>query len=547
MDWVCIFLIIMSGPVRVLFNVIPGYSCNIIIFLLYTSALFIWISQVKRRLLQNEERKFLSGVAALMLFLMAVRTIKFDFLPSGSVYARYAWYLYYVPQTLAVLWMFFAVLYIGKPYHYRLERRWRLLYIPALILIGGIMTNDFHQLAFGFPDGIQNWKNVYTRGPLYILVISWMAILFWLILVIAFSRCVFSQNRQRIWIPMIPLGIGVVYTIFYIKSPNGLFASWYKMAEVICFIFPAFMECLILARLLPSNDCYMDLWQASSAGSGLMDFEDHILYSSENCLPVTKEQIIMAKRKTVLLSDDQTILRSHEVSGGWGFWYKDISEILKLNKNLAEVGDVLVEENAMLEGAIRLSEKKIKVEEKNQLYNEIAREVSPQLKKLNDLLDSVEENRQDIREKLCYGGVLNAYIKRCSNLLILPRQSGSLNVGELWLALSESLEYMRLYGIKAYGEKTGEGFIRGKEAILLYETFERIIESVVQKTKAILVLLDMKDNLIMRMEIDCVKDIENIFEVQKKFEKCNGTFEMFSEEDTLYITGMLPLLGGDAR
>ena len=130
-----------------------------------------------------------------------------------------------------------------------------------------------------------------------------------------------------------------------------------------------------------------------------------------------------------------------------------ISDILKLNRNLEDVGDVLVEENAMLEGAIRLSEKKIKVEEKNQLYNEIAREVSPQLKELNELLDSLEQNDQDIREKLCYGGVLNVYIKRCSNLLIMSRQSGVLNVGELWLALSESLEYMRLYGIKAYGEK----------------------------------------------------------------------------------------------
>ena len=92
LDWVCIFLIIMSGPVRVLFNVIPGYSCNIIIFLLYTSALFIWISQVKRRLLQNEECKFLSGVAALMLFLMAVRTIKFDFLPSGNVFCSFIYW-----------------------------------------------------------------------------------------------------------------------------------------------------------------------------------------------------------------------------------------------------------------------------------------------------------------------------------------------------------------------------------------------------------------------------------------------------------------------
>ena len=115
---------------------------------------------------------------------------------------------------------------------------------------------------------------------------------------------------------------------------------------------------------------------------GLWILKGISFYSSEKCLPVKKEQIITAKRKTVLLSDEQTILRSHEVSGGWGFWYKDISDILKLNRNLEDVGDVLVEENAMLEGAIRLSEKKIKVEEKNQLYNEIAREVSPQLKKI---------------------------------------------------------------------------------------------------------------------------------------------------------------------
>ena len=292
----------MSGPVRVLFNVIPGYSCNIIIFLLYTSALFIWISQVKCRLLQNEECKFLSGVAALMLFLMAVRTIKFDFLPSGSVYARYAWYLYYVPQTLAVLWMFFAVLYIGKPYHYQLERKWRILYIPAFILIGGIMTNDFHQLAFRFPDGIQNWGMEYIRGFLYILAIGWIMIFCAMILVITFSRCAFSQNRRKIWIPMIPLGIGGVYTIIYILSPKGLFPSLYKMAEVICFIFPAFMECLILARLLPSNDSYMDLWQVSSAGGGLMDFEGNIFYSSEKCLPVKKEQIITAKNDSNTIS-----------------------------------------------------------------------------------------------------------------------------------------------------------------------------------------------------------------------------------------------------
>ena len=80
---------------------------------------------------------------------------------------------------------------------------------------------------------------------------------------------------------------------------------------------------------------------------------------------------------------------------------------------------------------------------------------------------------------------------------------------------------------------------------LVYESFEKIIESVLQKTRAVMVLLDMKDVLSIKIELDRVKSTRNLLEIQKKFEKCNGTFETFSEEDTLYIRGTLPLLGGD--
>ena len=90
----------------------------------------------------------------------------------------------------------------------------------------------------------------------------------------------------------------------------------------------------------------------------------------------------------------------------------------------------------------------------------------------------------------------------------------------------------------------GEGFLYGKDAILVYESFEKIIESVLQKTRAVMVLLDMKDVLSIKIELDRVKSTRNLLEIQKKFEKCNGTFETFSEEDTLYIRGTLPILGG---
>ena len=54
----------------------------------------------------------------------------------------------------------------------------------------------------------------------------------------------------------------------------------------------------------------------------------------------------------------------------------------------------------------------------------------------------------------------------------------------------------------------------------------------------------MKDILSIKIELDRIKSTRNLLEIQKKFEKCNGTFEIFSEEDTLYIRGTLPLLGG---
>lgn len=51
---------------------------------------------------------------------------------------------------------------------------------------------------------------------------------------------------------------------------------------------------------------------------------------------------------------------------------------------------------------------------------------------------------------------------------------------------------------------------------MVYESFEKIIESVLQKTRAVMVLLDMKDVLSIKIELDRVKSTRNLFEIQKK-------------------------------
>ena len=148
----------MTGAVRLIRSCFAGVSSNTVIFACLITALILWTAGVRKRLVQPEERKYITYTAVLIILLMAVRTVKFVFLPPGHVLTRYAWYLYYVPQTFTALFIFLAVLHIGKPADMPINRLWSLLYIPAALISAGIVTNDFHGLAFVFPEGLNNWS-----------------------------------------------------------------------------------------------------------------------------------------------------------------------------------------------------------------------------------------------------------------------------------------------------------------------------------------------------------------------------------------------------
>ena len=200
---------------------------------LYRLAL-IWIHQLQRRLVQTDVRRNLTVCALMMILWMLLRTIKYDFLPDNSIALRYAWYLYYIPQTFCVLMMFFSVLHIGKPQNSPISCFWKVLYIPAVIIVLGILTNDLHQLAFRFPDGMSYWSNNnYIYGPYYYAAVLWIGFLFAAILVIVFVRCAVPGSRRRIWLPTIPLVFGIIYFISYVVDPDGLAVVIIKMPEFV--------------------------------------------------------------------------------------------------------------------------------------------------------------------------------------------------------------------------------------------------------------------------------------------------------------------------
>lgn len=545
LNMVCIGLVLAAGCLRVMVKLkyegIVTY--NLMICALFIAAACIWICQLQRRLLQPAVRKNLIGVAGLIIFWIVIRTLKYEFTPKLHFTERYTWYLYYIPMILIPLLMFFAVLYIGRPQGRSLDRRWKLLWGPAAALIIGMLTNDFHQMAFHFSDGLPG-SGSYSYGPVYYLSIGWMGVMFLSILIVVLVRCAVPANRKKIWIPMIPLMIGVLYLLGVIAGLSETITRFLTVPEMGCFIFASFMESLICVHLFPSNDRYEDFFQAASIFAGIMDDRGVIRYESTQNMSVTPEQVRLALETDVCLEGGDMALRSHRIHGGFGYWVRELSEINLLNSKLEDIGDVLEAENIMLEAENKIEEECMRIREQNRLYDGIAKDVRSHLDKISKLIDLPPEDEAEFEMTMKYACILNVYVKRRSNLLLLSHQSSMLGGDELRLAVAESLEYVRLYGVSAHVFCKVDGMIPGQIALTAYEIFEDILESVIPGTDAILVILKISEDILqMRMTLDRPGGAFDAEKWNNRAGTPQMTLHTEIEQDTAYIDLVLPLGG----
>ena len=545
LNTICVALVLLAGPIRLI-----GYQCknfpyNTIICILYCGASFIWIYQVRKRVLQAEEQRYLVGTAFLIIFWIMLRTIKYEYMVKEHFIARFTWYLYYIPQIFCVVLMFLAVLHIGRPYGSPIHSRWKLIYVPSAMIVAGILTNDLHQFAFRFPEGLEAWDRVdYTYGPLYFAAVLWIAVLFLAILVVIFVRCSVPEKRGKIWMPLLPLLIVIVYGIAYGSPHENIILVMYKMPEVFCFTFAAFLETLMLAHLIPTNDSYEDFWNVSSIGAGIMNQADEIKYKSISSEEVTPKQIREAEHKAVFLKNGNVLLKSRRIHGGFCYWVRDISEINRLNQELSDLGDLLREENAMLNAENELKANRPRIEQQNRLYADIAKQVSPQLAILAEILAHLPHEEGEFEKKMKYACILNAYIKRYSNLFLLSHQNPLIGSVELQLALMESLEYVRLYGMIAHGSFQGEASFPGNRILLVYRIFEAVLETAIPQVRAVLVHMKTTEKcLVLCMELDSPKVSLPLDFIQQEMNGYGGSLTIERESHTEYVSVSLP--GGE--
>lgn len=496
-------LIVCAVIVRIVGNsgILPVTSGLIRTFI-YIGMYICWGISVSKRIVQTQVRRNLVAVSLLNVFWFFIRSIKYYFV-SDPDFSRQLWYWYYFPMLFIPLFSVFVSMSLGKPENYRLPKWTSLLYIPTVLCLLLVVTNDFHQLVFDFPAGeVWSDKNYdYVFG--YFPVIGWEIICALAAFTIMVIKCRLSQRKK--YLPLILLCICILYAVIYVSGAEWMQIIGGDITAVQCLMFTGILESCIQCGLIQTNTGYDSLFEAGTFKAQITDTDYNIRYTSADS-PKLSENVMRSAESGAVSLDKNTVLKSNLIEGGHVLWLEDISDIAALLKELEENKETMAESYLLEQENYRTKLKINTLQEKNRLYDLLQEQTAHQI----DLLDSLfaryntETNYEKRRSLLAKIAVIGAYIKRRGNLMFIGEKSDTTDTAELSLCLEESFANLELLGVECALDIPGNNMIFTKDAIRVYDFFEEVTESAIDALRAVwLKARSLDDAVIFHLEVEC--------------------------------------------
>ena len=508
------------------FAVFLGLIADLIFF----GLLAYWTASVISRVSDKNIRTGITVTISLMGLILFIRFLKyrvfFDETPM-----RYLWYSYYIPQCLAPAVLLFTVLGMEKKSGETITKLRYLLFVPAVLLILLVFTNDIHEQVFSFARGLKYSNEIYKWEWGYYLILSWIAALYLSACTLLYVKCRISQCRKKAWIPLVScIACLVLCVLREIINP-----AFVRMPEAVVFSVVIVFEGLIRIGFIPSNVSHEDFFNVSDVSASIADKNLNVVLSSKNAPEITHEQAALTACGCKTELSEDLVLRARPIRGGEVFWTEDYSVINRINESLEKINETLSEEGDLIAAENKLKEQRSKIKEQNNLYKSIFEVFRPHLKKIKKCFanaQSEEEKERALRLAVVYG----VYLKRRSNLVMLEK-NGKTQLSELLFALRESADALSFYGTAMSVIFECEGIVPIEQITLIYEFFEDCIESALPELSACLVRLYEKNGILRcRIVLDNVKDSISESWRSKECEKLGASVRLQKQDETLYAT-----------
>ena len=477
---------------------------GIYVFLFSAWCYSLWI-----RIVQTQARRYLLAISVLMVLWILLRSIKYSIENTDA--ERWLWYFYYVPMLYIPMLLVFVARSLGKGEDFRLPRWTKILYLPTLLLLLLVLTNDLHQQVFSFPSGVLSDRAYRYEGG-YFFVLGWEALCAGFALLSMVKNCRIPRSRRIRWLPLVPLALSLAYAYAYVKKVHWVWVLAGDMTVSQCLIFASILECCIQCGLIQSNLGYDELFEATSLPVQITDpafCPQYVSAAMQEALP--QSELRQMQQDTVHLSDD-TLLKRHKLRRGWVFWKEDISALNQIRKELEltrdelrDIGDVLAAENAQHARWLRLTEE-------NRLYDMMETQTARQIAMLRDLLAELQktEDSDRVRHLLGLVIIIGTYIKRRSNLIFVGVQRGAISVQELRLCLNESSENISVYGADCKAIVKGEGQLTVEQATQVYDLFEAVVETELESLRALLISIGVGKRVEVAISVSAAEPLRGL-------------------------------------
>lgn len=536
---ICLFFFFLAGFFQMIDDLLPDFwhvLFSLLAHVILLSLVIFWGVSIIHRIIRKDLRLYLLIIAIFILFFLVVRMIKYGLTRNDDILNRYLWYSYYVSQCLIPPTLLLASLSIeakdGKP----LKKTWFLIFIPAIILLSLIYTNDLHQLAFIFEYSENDFS--YKHGIVFYLAIIWEILITIISIIIMIIKCQVSACRKKIWIPIFTfLGCVFISTICFLVN-----ISSFKIPELLCFSCILIIESCINIGLIPSNINYEKYFYHSMCSAFITDENLQVIYRSKSSLSLDKEQLKAAIISPIMVNKN-TRFYGTKIHGGYTFRSEDLSLINEINIGLQEAKQQIKEENDIIEAENEMKKQSAKIDEQKKLYAKVETYTKDEINKLNNLLLLKTINEEDFINKMRFACVLAAYIKRRSNLILLSKKDKLMDVDELALSINESISYLSLTNIECFLDFNLKGKINSDILGIIYDFFEMCVVIDPYLQASFLVHLFQKEkNIIIKIESDIEKNYLPLI-TNKLIKKFSSNVAIQHDEITTYFSLFLPSKG----
>lgn len=444
-------------------NIVPAYSevskevvdglihSSSIPLLVAAIAFSIWGVLVYLRCLDYVLRRRLVAVATICALWMIEVILKYkSFTP---FYATILWYLYYVPMTLVPLLYQLCGLRLAGLEQHRAGRRYRTaLWVAAILLIGFVLTNDFHQQVFHFDRSSDTWSNDYTYGWGYFAVLIWTAFNFVAFFILVGRSASFRIQRFSGTAALVLLG-GAFFAISYaLRVP---WAWKLNFSLVYCVLCVVTLEICLDCGVIPSYHDIAGIFDTLPLDLKVLTRDLQEVYATPVSKPIPagvreelRAQELGHSHAFAVVSNPDVMYRSFPLLGGSALLAQDVSEANELNRELARRRMELQRQNELLTANYDLKAHLADQEAEALLVKDVDQALARALGEMYGLLSSLppltdEASSHERYRMLQRAKMFVAYCKRKGSLTLAQHGESGFDRDRIQLIANEMASDLR--------------------------------------------------------------------------------------------------------